>query len=526
MIPLDVDVLVVGAGPAGLAAAVTLGRYGVDTLLVEQRVEPPHLPRATALSTRGMELVRSWHLEDQVLAGAIDADVLLWECETLSRAEHGRAHEVGYPTRQQAAVISPCAPAVVPQDWLEHVLRRHVDSLPTARLELGAQVVAVDEAVDGMQITLDDGRGQRRSVRAQYLLAADGAHSSIRRMLGVEMREWEGVYGGTQVLFHAPLARLLGGVRYALYAVTTPDAPGLFLPAGRGDRWIYGPSEVEHEADLDPRRLSQLIGLGAGFADLQPEIERIGSFHSPGQLAERFSVGRTFLVGDAAHRVTPRGGTGMNTALQSGYDLGWKLSWVLRGWASSDLLATYEAERRVVAEHNIARSTDPMGSRRAVLGELGADLGGRLRHAWLPADSGAISTLDLLAPGWTLFTGPSGYGTMLALPPGSAPVTIHALDAVTARAIGVNGDGALLTRPDGVPAAVWTNAVAANDLRRAVASGSWTSSATSCARTRPSTSRRPVGARVSRGGSRSGCSMSTDDSSSPERRDDGTGWPT
>ena len=85
MIPLDVDVLVVGAGPAGLAAATTLGRYGVDTLLVEQRVEPPHLPRATALSTRGMELVRSWDLEDQVLAGAVDADVMLWECETLSR---------------------------------------------------------------------------------------------------------------------------------------------------------------------------------------------------------------------------------------------------------------------------------------------------------------------------------------------------------------------------------------------------------------------------------------------------------
>ena len=525
-IPLDVDVLVVGAGPAGLAAAITLGRYGVDTMLVDQRAEPSRLPRATGLSTRSMELVRSWGLEDEVLAGGVDADVLLWECETLSDAAEGRAHEVGYPTRQQAAVVSPCAPGVVPQDWLERVLRRHVDSLPAVRFELGTRVAAVDEADGAVRVTLDDPGGNRRTVRARYLLVADGAHSSIRRMLGVEMREWDGAYGGTQVLFRAPLARLLGGVRYALYAVTTAAAPGLFLPAGRGDRWIYGPADVEHSSDLDATRLAERIRVGAGFTDLQPEIERIGPFHSPGQLAVRFRVGRAFLVGDAAHRVTPRGGTGMNTALQSGYDLGWKLSWVVRGWASPELLDTYESERRAVAEHNIVRSTDPAGSRRPVMDELSVDLGARIRHAWLRAGSGRVSTLDLLGPGWTLFTGPSGDCWTSAVASTSAPVTIHALDAITARTVGVHGDGALLARPDGVPSAVWTSAAGATELRSAVTSARWTSSATSCARTRPSTSPRPAGARVNRAGSRSGCSMSTDGSSSPERRDGGTGSPT
>ena len=525
-IPLEVDVLVVGAGPAGLAAAITLGRYGVDTLLVEQRVEPSFLPRATGLSTRTMELVRTWGLEHEVLAGGVEADVLLWECETLSQVAAGRPHEVGYPTRQQAAVVSPCAPGVVPQDWLERVLRRHIDSLPTVRLELGTRVVAVDEAVGAVQVTLHDPHGHRQTIRARYLVAADGAHSPIRRMLGVEMREWDGAYGGTQVLFRAPLARLLGGVRYALYAVTTAAAPGLFLPAGRGDRWIYGPADVDHPPDLDATHLTEQIRIGAGFAELQPRIERIGPFHSPGQLAVRFRAGRTFLVGDAAHRVTPRGGTGLNTALQSGYDLGWKLSWALRGWAPHELLDTYEVERRVVAEHNIVRSTDPQGSRRPVLDELSVDLGGRLRHAWLPAESGRVSTLDLLGPGWTLFTGPSGDGWTSAAPSTAAPVTIRALDAMTARTIGVHGDGALLARPDGVPSALWTSAAGAADLRGTVASAWWTSSATSCARTRPSTSPRPVAALVNRAGSRSGCSTSTDGSSSPEPPDGGTGWPT
>ena len=79
---------------------------------------------------------------------------------------------------------------------------------------------------------------------------------------------------------------------------------------------------------------------------------------------------------------------------------------MLQGWADPDLLDTYEAERRVVAEHNLARSTDPNGSRRPVVDELSVDLGGRLAHAWLPSASGRVSTLDLLGPGWTLFTGP------------------------------------------------------------------------------------------------------------------------
>ena len=96
----------------------------------------------------------------------------------------------------------------------------------------------------------------------------------------------------------------------------------------------------------------------------------------------------------------------MNTAIRDGHDLGWKLAWVLRGWAGEALLDTYEAERRPVAEHNAARSADPNGSVRTVAEELRADLGGRIAHAWLPGETGTASTLDLLGDGLTLFTGP------------------------------------------------------------------------------------------------------------------------
>jgi hypothetical protein len=159
----------------------------------------------------------------------------------------------------------------------------------------------------------------------------------------------------------------------------------------------------------------------------------------------------------------------MNTALQGGYDIGWKLAWVLQGWAGPELLDSYEAERRVVAEHNVARSTDADGSRRPVVDELGVDLGGRIAHAWVPTASGRVSTLDLLGPGWTLFTGPCREAWDAAGAPSRAPLAVRALDAVTARAIGVRGDGALLARPDGVPVAVWASAAGASELRRAMA---------------------------------------------------------
>ncbi len=134
------------------------------------------------------------------------------------------------------------------------------------------------------------------------------------------------------------------------------------------------------------------------------------------------------------------------------FDLGWKLAWVLRGWAGAALLATYEAERRPVVEHVAARSADPRGSRRAAEQEMHADLGGRIPHVW----TDGRSTLDLLGTGLTLFAGrdDAAWEAVAASLATRVPFDVRLLDAVAARRVGAAGRSALLARPDGTPAGV------------------------------------------------------------------------
>jgi 2-polyprenyl-6-methoxyphenol hydroxylase-like FAD-dependent oxidoreductase len=466
---LEVPVLVVGAGPAGLAAATVLGRYGVECLLVEQRHERSPLPRATVLSTRTMELLRAWGLEQAVLAGGVEAEWLMWSCDTLARADEGVAIEVGLPTRAQAALISPTAPGCVPQDHLERVLLAHVGSLGHARVELGTTLVGLDSGPDGVRATLRDQAGRGRVVTAGYLVAADGHRSTVRSELGVAMLGSDAVLSGVNALFHAPLWELLGDRRYGIYLTGHEGVEGIFLPAGPGDRWGFGRTLDSPDAQRLPTadEMAARIRHAAGVPDLPVRVERVGSFTSAAQIAERFRDGRTFLVGDAAHRVTPRGGTGMNTAIHDGHDLGWKLAWVLRGWAAETLLSSYELERRPVAEHNVARSADPLGSRRPPGEELRVDLGGRIDHHWLAGGS----TLDLLGPGLTLLSGPDdeAWRAAVAAEPETPPLALRPLDELTARALGIQRAGALLVRPDGVPAMWWRQARDAPTLRQAVA---------------------------------------------------------
>jgi 2-polyprenyl-6-methoxyphenol hydroxylase-like FAD-dependent oxidoreductase len=451
-------------------AAITLARQGVECLVLDRRVDRAALPRATVVSLRNMELLRGWGLEGAVRAGGDDVEMQMLECQTLASADRGTPIDVGYPTVRQSEMVSPTTPACVPQDHLEAVLLEHLRRLPAASIRTGTAVTEVEPTTAGTRLHLAD----RSTVGARYVVAADGAHSAVRASLGIAMRGDDRLHDGITIQFRAPLWDVVGSRRFGLYATLASDPVCVVLPGG-GDRWLCGFSSHPENEPLESYtddRLVEIIRRAAGVDSLPVRIERKGAFSFAALIADRFREGDVFLVGDAAHRVTPRGGTGMNTAMADGFDLGWRLAWVLQGWTDAGLLDGYERDRRPLAEHNLLRSVDEAGSRRPPLVETNVDRGGRVAHHWL-GPNGDRSTLDLIGPGLTLFAGPTGGPWIHAAEEirTAPPLVGHQLDAVAARTLGITGAGALVVRPDGVPVATWPDAVgAAGRLHDAVAS--------------------------------------------------------
>jgi putative polyketide hydroxylase len=460
-----VPVVIVGTGPAGLVAAVTLARAGVGTLLVERNPGLSPLPRATAVSTRTMELVRSWGLEEEVRAGQLDlANVGAWASETLASPE-GTLLPLGVASFEQSAAASPTTAAGVPQDHLEPVLLRRLRRFPAAEIRFGTELVGFDQDPDGVTVLLRErASGRERVVRAGYLVGADGAHSRVRAGLGIAMDGPDHLSEQLTVLFEAPLGEVVGDRRYGIYFIQHAEAGGVFVPNGKGDRWLYGRAwepRRERLEDYTDQRLTALVRAGAGVAGLPVRVVAKGTFSFAAQLAERYRDGRCFLVGDAAQRMTPRGGMGMNTAVAEAHDLAWKLGWVLRGWAGPDLLDSYEAEWRPIGARRTARSAqegpEPGGAE-----ALAEDLNGRLAHAWIGTGTGRVSTLDLLGPGLTLLTGPDAHpwARAAATVITTAPLAVHPLDRQAAAAVGIADDGAVLVRPDAQVVATWPTAPA------------------------------------------------------------------
>ena len=252
-------------------------------------------------------------------------------------------------------MISPTAPACVAQDDVEPLLLAHLRTAG-GRVALGTEVTALVATGDGATVHLRDvGSGAASVVHARYVVAADGARSTLRRALGIELVGPDELMAGFTTLFRAPLWDVVGRHRHVIYSV---DATARSCRRAGPTAGCSGTTGDPTAPPAD-RTVAELIRARAGVPGLPVRIEHTRFFSAAAQLAETWRCGAVFLAGDAAHRVTPRGGTGLNLALHDGYDLGWKLAWVLRGWAPPALLDTYESDRRPVVAYTADRSADP-----------------------------------------------------------------------------------------------------------------------------------------------------------------------
>lgn len=487
--PTNTSVLVVGAGPAGLATAIGLARHGVTATVIERHPGTSIFPKASGISTRTMEILRSWGLEAAVRQHSLEMQPFMSIRPTLVAPQLQMA-TLGFPTDDQANAVSPTRPALSPQDRIEPILLQQVIELGVD-IRFSTELVSLEQDADGVTAvvcSVDD--GTCTTIRAGYVVGADGTHSTVRDLLGIEAHGPTDLGDYVTILFRAELYSKLTDGPFGLYQLAGP-VPGVLVPTGPDDRWVLGlqwnPKDESFEA-YTPERCLALIRAATGVPDLDVEVLARMPIEFVAQAADRVRAGRTFLIGDAAHRMPPFGGRGLNTAVADAFGLSWKVAWVLRGWAGEALLDTYAQEREPVGRHNLslARERSQGGTPDGLTEDMGyvyrsaaidasdiagepapshlfptvATPGARMPHAWLEGPDGVISTLDLVGTGLTLITGPGGNAWQAAasIVTTEVPFPVEAYvvgadidsgDGVFCERFGLGSDGAVLVRPDG-----------------------------------------------------------------------------
>ena len=396
----EVPVVIVGGGPVGLTASILLSRLGVQSLLVERHPGTAIHPKARGINARTMEVFRQCGVETAVRRAGLSPErtgLIVW-VRTLT----GEEIERRVPARSSiaAARLSPARNCVCAQDDLEPVLRACAEAQVCGALRFNAEVIACEQDAMGVTAKIVDRRdGGETSVRAQYVIAADGAQSRLRRQLGIEMVGRRDVYESVNILFNADLRPWTAHRPAALYFVEHPKIRATFLTINGVDRWGFLVNNLSGYGypmeDFTPERSTDLIRLAVGIPDLDVKILGIVPWTASAHVAAAYRRGRIFVAGDAAHEMPPTGGFGLNTGVQDVHNLAWKLSAVLAGAASDELLDTYHDERhpigQLITEQSLAntlsmgrvggRAPGPITARPEYLNEQGLIFGARYASA-------------------------------------------------------------------------------------------------------------------------------------------------
>lgn len=339
------SVLIVGSGPAGLFAACELVRRGVRPRIVEQRLEPHHETRGTALQPAILEIIhRAGLIEPFVEAGV---HIKHTQLMGPGMRQIACADFAGLGCRYEFQCSQP--------QWrTEQILRDHLAGRGV-KIEHGVEVTAIEAGPEAVLVRLDGG-GRTAVAKPRYLLGAEGAHSATRHSMHEHLLGE--TYGGQYAVADVKLglaippgtARVVVGASgFVLFAPLPESRWLIFVSRDPNDRRDDPPTAAELGATVNIR-----IGADAGLRDLR----WVSYFKMHRREAESLGDGRRFLLGDAGHMSSPLGGEGINAAFMDSADIAWKLALVLRGSARPSLLDTYAIERGMADAHALEVSNE------------------------------------------------------------------------------------------------------------------------------------------------------------------------
>ncbi len=344
-------VLIAGGGPIGLALAANLGQRGVAAMLVEQndnRIGPAKMLEA---SVRTMEFCRQLGIADKVRNWGFPLDHPIDSAfvTDMQGYEIGRIRTPSLAA-QRALDVSPERGVPCPQTWFDPILQDCARSFPQIAIRHQVRLEAFEQDADGVTVTLRDGRSdQAETVRAAYLVGCDGFASTVRELLGIEIRGERHIDWSMNVYLRiSNFPAQFGKAKAFRYVFVGPEGAWSFISLVDGvDLWrlqFVGLDEAKLRSADIPALVRRCMGR-----DIPYTIEDKTMWVRKRTVADRFMGGRVFLAGDSAHAHPPNGGLGMNTGIQDAFDLGWKLAATLQGWGGQTLLSSYDLERRPAA---------------------------------------------------------------------------------------------------------------------------------------------------------------------------------
>jgi 2,4-dichlorophenol 6-monooxygenase len=389
MADISTDVMIVGTGPAGSAAAALLSSYGVDNFVVNFYRWLANTPRAHITNQRTMEVLRD-------LGPAVEAEAYMYAtrqdlmgenvfCVSLAGEELGRMKSWGkHPlSRAEHQLSSPCLMNDLPQTFMEPLLFKTACSRGT-QARMSCEYLSHAQDGDGVTVTCRDRLTDKNfSVRCKYLVGADGSNSLVAENEKLPFEGKMGVGGSVNILFRADLSKYVAHRPSVLYWVMQPgaDVGGIGMGVVRMVRpwneWliIWGYDINQPPPTVDAKFAANVARQLVGDPELEIELISASTWTVNNRYATKMQNGRVFIMGDAAHRHPPSNGLGSNTSIQDAFNLAWKLAIVLKGAGSPALLDTYTAERAPIARQIVTRANQSIAEFGPIFEALGMDGG-------------------------------------------------------------------------------------------------------------------------------------------------------